>query len=297
MSASPRDREAVPEGAVIRLGLIGDNIAVSQAPRLHRLAGAQNGRDVTYDRLVPRELGKDHAAILADCAAGGYRGLNITYPYKEKVAALVSIPDPMVRRLGAVNTVLFEASGPEGHNTDHTGFISAYREARGTASPGVVLLIGTGGVGRAIAFALVALGATEIRLADHDVAKAEALSEDLERARPGLRIRVGVDAGTLAAGADGIINATPVGMTGHAGLPLPRETISGAWAFDAVYTPVETEFLAAAQAAGLQVIPGYELFIWQGVDAWKLFTGLPLDVDRLRTDLAHPETGAETATS
>lgn len=286
MPAPESPSETASDDAVIRLGLIGDNIAVSQAPRLHRLAGLQNGREVTYDRLVPRELGQDHATILADCAAQGYRGLNITYPYKEKVAALVRISDPMVRRLGAVNTVLFEPTGAEGHNTDHSGFISAYRAARGGTPPGATLLIGTGGVGRAIAFALVALDASEIRLADRDIQKADVLASELKAAKPGLRVTVGRDASEMSEGAEGLINATPVGMTGHPGSPLPKSAIAGAWGFDAVYTPVETEFLAAAQAAGLQVISGYELFIWQGVDAWKLFTGLPLDVARLRSDLA-----------
>ena len=61
------------------------------------------------------------------------------------------------------------------------------------------------------------------------------------------------------------------------------------WAFDAVYTPVDTQFLNDAAAQGLQIISGYELFIGQGVDAWRLFTDLPLNDDRLRADLLQPE--------
>lgn len=276
----------------ILLGLIGDNIAASQSPRLHRLAGAQNGRPVRYDSLVPRIEGLAFDALFARCAAGGYRGINVTYPYKEVVAGRLRIDDPLVAAIGACNTVLFGDGAPRGFNTDHSGFVSAYRRARGTAAPGPVLVIGAGGVGRAVAFGLLALGAEEIRLADRDPAKAHALAQALCAARPGLRIATGPEAGALAPGAAGLINCTPLGMAGPGsvggvGTPLQGACMAGAdWAFDAVYTPVETTFLMDADRAGLDVISGYELFVGQGVDAWALFTGLPLDENRLRADLA-----------
>jgi shikimate dehydrogenase len=271
----------------IRLGLIGDNIAGSQSPRLHRLAGAQNGRRVTYDSLVPAEAGLPFDALFAQVAAAGYRGVNVTYPYKERAAAKVAVDDPLVRAIGAVNTVVFDAGGPQGFNTDYSGFVAAYRRVRGKAAPGPVLMVGAGGVGRAVAFGLVALGLSEIRIADRDPAKASALAGALADARPGLVTRTGTDPAVLAAGAAGIINCTPVGMVGHDGTPLPRVALAGAaWVFDAIYTPVDTQFLQDAAAEGLQIISGYELFFGQGVDAWAIFTGLPLDEARMRRELA-----------
>jgi len=164
---------------------------------------------------------------------------------------------------------------------------AAYRRVRGDAPPGPVLMIGAGGVGKAVAFGLVALGLTEIRIADRDLPKAQALSQALAAARPGLVTSTGTDAAALAPGASGIINCTPVGMAGYDGTPLPRDAMAGgAWVFDAVYTPVETRFLQDAGAEGLQVISGYELFFGQGVDAWRIFTGLPLDEARMRRELA-----------
>ena len=127
---------------MIRLGLIGDNIAKSQAPRLHRLAGHQNGVAVSYDRLVPRDLGKDFDSLFDMAAEAGYRGLNITYPYKEKAAARVVINDPLVRAIGAVNTILFDDSGPHGFNTYYSGFVAAYRLVRGGAHDFCVIGIG-----------------------------------------------------------------------------------------------------------------------------------------------------------
>jgi len=271
----------------LKLGLIGDNIGASRAPRFHVLAGRQNGQEVTYDRLVPQEMGRDFDTLFDHVKAAGYRGINITYPYKERAAARVRIDDPGVRALGAVNTVLFDGDTPRGFNTDHSGFIAAWRKARGDAVPGVVLVIGAGGVGRAIAFALAALGAEEIRLADTDLHRADALATALRAGFSGLRLHTGTDAAALSAGAAGLVNATPVGMVGHDGTPLPPAVMRGAhWAFDAVYTPVETRFLRNAQAAGLHTISGFELFIGQAVDAWHLFSGLPLDEARLRADLA-----------
>lgn len=271
----------------LRLGLIGDNIGASRAPVLHRLAGAQHGIDVTYDRLVPRDMGKPFDALFDHVAQAGYRGINVTYPYKEKAALRVQINDPLVQAMGAVNTVLFGKDSSLGFNTDYSGFLSAYRAARGDRPPGVVLLIGAGGVGRSLAFALAGLGAVDLRIADLDTARAAALADALRRSFPVLTLTLGRDAGALAQGAEGVLNATPVGMVGHDGTPLPPDAMPArGWAFDAVYTPVNTAFLTDAAAAGLTTISGYELFIGQGVDAWRLFAELPLDEPRLRADLA-----------
>ena len=270
----------------LQLGLIGDNIARSRAPLLHRLAGAQTGMDVRYDRLVPASLGQDFEGVFARCAEAGFRGINVTYPYKERVVRHLRIDDPLVRAIGAVNTVVFDADGAVGYNTDHSGFAEAYRAAR-DAPPGPTLMIGTGGVGRAIAFALAALGAEELRLVDRVPEKAEALAAALNLAAPEMRVRVGTSPESAAAGVSGLVNCTPVGMDGLDGIPIAASAMAGAeWAFDAVYTPPDTAFLGAATALGLVAISGYELFFWQGVHAWAHFSGAPLDRERLRADLA-----------
>lgn len=270
----------------LRLGLIGDNIARSQSPRLHRLAGAQTGLSVTYDRLVPADLGQDFDAVFDAARQGGLRGVNITYPYKERVVPKVAVADPVLRAIGAVNTVIFAPSGPEGFNTDYTGFKAAYARVRGDLAPGVTLMIGTGGVGRAVAFGLADLGAAGLRLVDRDRTKAEVLAADLGHAFPGLHVTVQVDAAEAAVGADGLVNCTPVGMVGHDGTPMPGAAMAGAsWAFDAVYTPMQTLFLSDAEAAGLCVVSGWELFFYQGVHAWQHFAGRPLDEDALRRAL------------
>lgn len=276
----------------LQLGLIGDNIAASRAPALHGLAGAQNGIAVRYDRLVPHQRDMTFDQLFDHCAGAGYRGLNITYPYKEQAVVRVRIDDPLVRAIGAVNTVIFDADGPTGFNTDYSGFMAACTAARGTEPPGAVLMIGTGGVGRAVAFGLVGLAVTELRLVDRDPDKAQALARALHDSAPQVKVSVHAKAVEAASGVSGVINCTPVGMVGYGSTPLPRAAMTGiTWAFDAVYTPTDTQFLKDAAAEGLEVISGWELFFYQGVHAWDLFSGTPLDRSTLRQALISAEGG------
>ena len=159
-----------------RLGLIGDNIAASQAPRLHALAGALQRIAVRYDLLVPAELGLGFDALFDRCADGSYHGINVTHPYKERAAARVEIENPLVRAMGAVNLVRFAPDRPRGFNTDYSGFLSAYRAKFGSDMPGIVCQVGAGGAGKAIGFALAELGADAIRIVDIDRDRAQALA-------------------------------------------------------------------------------------------------------------------------
>jgi len=278
--------------SLMKLGLIGDNIAQSKAPLLHSLAGELAQRAVSYECLVPRELGGGFDETFEGCRAGGYRGLNITYPYKERAASRVRIDDDLVRVMGAVNTVLFEAAGPVGFNTDYSGFIAAYRQARGERPAGRVCMVGAGGVGKAVAFALLKLGLEAIWIVDLDRAKATDLASRLGRAAPEVPITVAEAPDDLPEAPDGVINCTQIGMVGYEGTPLVRERMRGAgWAFDAVYTPLETRFLRDAAAEGRRVIGGYELFFHQGVDAWRHFAGRPVDAAQLRQRLSEAGAG------
>ena len=270
----------------LKLGLIGDNIAASRAPDLHRIAGRLNNMDVQYDRLIPKELNQTFDQILESCRDNGYQALNITYPYKEHVVSQVTINDPMVRAIAAVNTVVFDGTLSKAYNTDYTGFIAAYEQVRASAAPGVCCLVGTGGVGRALAFGLVKLGADEIRLFDRDSAKAQQLAYDLNALDPQTVVTAADDLDVATANCDGLLNGTPLGMVGYPGSAFePKAIANAAWVFDAVYTPIETMFLQSAKATGAQIISGYELFFFQGVHAWHHFTGLDVNTQKLRAAL------------
>jgi shikimate dehydrogenase len=274
--------------ATIRLGLIGDNIRRSQSPLLHVLAGRLCGLDVTYEPLIPADLGIGFDAVFDRCRETGFRGINITYPYKERVFPRLQIRDAVVRALGACNLAMFEADGAAlGENTDYSGFKSAFSGEFRDFSAGIVAIAGAGGVGKAVAFGLADLGADELRLFDPDAAKAAALRDSLAAMAPRLDVRVVGSIEEAAVGADGLVNCTPFGMAGYPGTAIPRRVIGRQhWAFDAVYTPVNTEFLRDAAAAGLATMSGYELFFHQGVDAFRIFTGREVDQAALRAALA-----------
>ena len=169
--------------------------------------------------------------------------------------------------------------------------MAAWRAKLGDEAPGTVCLLGAGGAGRAIGFALAALGAESIRVVDVDRRRADGVVASLRPAFPALEASAHGSGGHEAAvaGARGIVNCTPVGMSGHEGIPIPDRLMNGAaWAFDAVYTPVHTRFLAAASAAGLETISGFELFFHQGVDGLEIHFGEGVDRARLREDMREP---------
>lgn len=259
----------------LRLGLIGGNIAESRSPALQIVCGISVGRNVTYDLLIPAERQMTFAQLLGACEADGYDGLNVTYPYKEQAAGLVPAGDPVVAALGAANTVRFGANGPRAFNTDFSGFVSAYKTKWGNTEPGKVLVIGSGGVGRAVAFALAALNASAILLVDTDKEKTEALRAAVSPRLNGAVSVGGADSLASLEGVDGIVNCTPLGMTGRPGSPLP-DGLRGKprWAFDAVYTPEHTPFRSQVEALGCDFLSGYELYFHQGIQAFRIFSGI-----------------------
>ena len=270
---------------MLKLGLIGDNIKLSRAPELHVAAGRLAGLDVSYELLIPAERDMDFDGVFENCRVTGMRGLNITYPYKQIAVAKAEIDDPLVRRLCAINTVVFENGRTHGYNTDHSGFIAAYRATFGSVEPGHTVVIGAGGAGSAVAFALTALGAPELTIVDKDIAIAKALAGALGDFEVKVAVRSAVDSDVR--GVEGVVNCTPIGMTGYPGSPIDVSILgSQRWAFEAIYTPRQTEFSRAALAAGLRVLHGYELFIHQGLDAFRLFTGRSVDESALRAALA-----------
>lgn len=276
-----------------RLGLIGGNITASRSPLLHTVCGLAAGGNATYDLLVPDEWGLSFDAMLAHCEAAGFDGVNVTYPYKETAAATVRPGDPLVAAMGSANTVCFTQDGPRAFNTDYTGFMAAFRALWPERVPGRVLVLGTGGVGRAVVFGLAQMGVGGLVLHDTDPARIASLT----RAVTGqfdLSVHA-ADADTLAdlSGFDGVVNCTPLGMTGRPGSPLPG-ALSGrpGWAFDAVYTPEHTTFRGQLEGLGADFLSGYELYFHQGVQAFAHFSGgAALDTGWVRSVISRPVAG------
>jgi quinate/shikimate dehydrogenase (NAD+) len=269
----------------IRLGLIGDNIAASRAPDLHHTAARICGVDLAYERLVPGDLGLDFDGVFARARAEGLRGLNITHPYKERVLRFVTVEDPTVQAIGACNTVLFGASAI-GLNTDYTGYVAAFRARFGAMPSSTVAMAGSGGAGKAVAFALAELGAKSLALFDVDASKSRALAAALGNHQVGMTVSVAPSLEIACDGADALINCTPRGMSGYGGDAFAGIQLRDRrWIFDVVYTPVETDFLKRARAGGVDILSGYELFLYQGIHAFKHFTGCDVAASILRREL------------
>jgi shikimate dehydrogenase len=235
-------------------------------------------------------MGMSFNDVFEQCRRSGYRGINVTYPYKEEAVSLLHVNEPGVAAIGACNTVLFEEAGPIGFNTDHSGFAAAYRATFPDMQPGAVAIAGSGGVGKAIGFALVDLGASTLRMFDRDRSRAETLVKALTRAVSNIELSIAETIEQAVTGADGVVNCTPLGMVGRPGSAIPKSLLgSQRWAFDAVYTPVETEFVKDARNCGLEIMSGYELFLHQGLDAFRLFTGQSVDLAELREMLIKAE--------
>ncbi len=271
----------------IKLGLIGDNIRDSRSPDLHRIAGRMCGIEVSYELMVPTALGKDFSTVFEECR-NEMRGVNVTLPYKERIFRHVEVADPLVRQMATINTVVFEGGRAIGHNTDYSGFVAAFFAQFGAMSPGKAVLIGAGGVGRAVGFGLLALEASHIVICDSDANKAEALAWDLRKASAGINVHVEAELTVALREADGILNCTPLGMHGYPEFALPRALFDGIkWGLEAVYTPVRTKFKTEAEAAGINMLSGYELYFNQGIQAFTIFTGLIVnDLSELRRLLA-----------
>jgi len=269
--ASPA-RSPAAAGQPILLGLIGSPIKSSAAPFMHEAAAEAAGLRAHY-RLIDVP-GADEAK-LRDLLEGvrllGFSGINVTFPYKEAVVSLLDSMTEAAASIGAVNTIIVEDGKLVGHNTDASGFVRAFAQALGDAGDAPVVLLGAGGVGRAIAFAMAELGTCELRLVDTAAEKAVTLTE---RLRGRISARVFPNVQEALPGAGGVINATPVGMLPDRGNPVPPELIhERMWVADAVYTPLWTPLLLAARQRGARVMTGRELSIHQAVDAFRLFTG------------------------
>jgi shikimate dehydrogenase len=202
----------------------------------------------------------------------GFAGINVTFPYKEDVPGLLDELSPQAARIGAVNTVVVRDGRLIGHNTDTTGFTRAVGPLVTGSAQGALAVIGAGGVGKAIAFALAGLGVAELRIFDSVPAKAVHLAARLQALVRTSAARTVEDA---MRGVVGVVNASPVGMLPSRGTPVPDALLhAGLWVADAVYSPLWTPLLTAAKAKGAPVMTGRELAIYQAADAFALFTGL-----------------------
>ena len=254
------------------VGLIGDGITSSLTPPMHEAEADAHGVRYLYRPVDLDALNLDGAsapALLDAAALLGFNAFNITHPCKQSIMEHLHELSDAARALGAVNCVVIREDGTfYGDNTDYSGFIAGLKRglpqvAEDPARLEHVVQLGAGGAGSATAYALCRLGVRRLSLFER-TRLIEALLE-----------------------AQGLVNATPVGMHVHPGMPLSESALSagvlreGLWVADVIYLPQQTQLVRAACAAGCEVLTGGYMAVGQAVDAFRLFTGLEPNAERM----------------
>jgi shikimate dehydrogenase len=264
-------------GTTALYGIIGNPVSHSLSPVMHNAAFAALGMNGVY---VPMQV--EHPAdAVAGLAALGYIGVSVTVPHKETVMEFLDEIDPVARRIGAVNTLLFRRH-PEsgvlisrGFNTDWLGSNLALAEVM--KLPGSrVLIIGAGGAAKAVGFGLVESGA-EVVISNRSADRGRQLADWL-----GCRFCNPDQLESVTA--DALVNTTSVGMEPDVdSLPVAAD-ILGKFnvVMDIVYAPLRTKLLAEAEAAGCRTVDGLAMLLYQGAVQFKIWTGKqpPKDVMR-----------------
>jgi len=272
-----------------RVGLLGFDLDLSLSRVLHEAEGRALGLDYRYDVFDANRnpAYRDVGARLDTARREGYSGLNITHPFKQVAVGYVDQMSDDAWVLGAVNTVVFEGGKSVGHNTDWYGFARSIDKNLSRVSRRTVVQFGAGGAGVAVAHALLRSGVDRLVLLDIEQGRAEVVAESLNAAHERAAVEAGAvaDAARWVRDADGVVNATPLGMPAHPGSAIPLELLRpGLWVHDVVYMPLETVLTAAARSAGSLTVGGGDMLVFQAAEGFRLFTGVAPDVDRM---LAH----------
>jgi 3-dehydroquinate dehydratase/shikimate dehydrogenase len=255
-------------------GVIADPVGHSLSPLIHNTAFRHLKLNKVYIPIrVPRE---DLPGFIDGAPEMGIRGLSVTIPHKEAVVQKLTDLDDAVQGIGAANTVLFDGDQRRGFNTDYQAAMDSLdalldqAEGEGVENPldgKTSLLLGAGGVGKAIAFGLVRRGA-KLVLADGLPERAESLAERLGCRAIDWSLRHTVTP-------DLLLNCTPVGMHPNVDeTPFEKHYLRpGMIVFDVVYNPENTLLVKDARARNCRVITGLEMFVRQACLQFKLFTG------------------------
>jgi shikimate dehydrogenase len=268
-------------------GIIGDPVEHSLSPGMHNAAFKELGLDNIY---VPFQVKSEH---LEDAIIGaqslGIKGFNVTIPHKTEVINYLDYLDIAAGLIGAVNTIEFGKNGAVGHNTDGIGAVMAIEEVIPIKNKKVVIL-GAGGASRAIAFQLLLSGVENLVIANRTVEKAAELKTDLvEKLDHEVRVS-GIDENLTheLSNTDILINTTPVGMYPNvdqkpvvtADMMHPDLVVN-----DIVYNPLKTGLLNEADKAGAKSISGIKMLMYQGLEAFKIWTGIEPPVEILQDAL------------
>lgn len=273
------------------LALIGSPVGHSGSPAMYNYSFERLGLDYAYVAFDVKEDGVKEA--LDAMRLFGMRGMNVTMPCKVEAAKHVDELSPAATIIGAVNTIVNDDGRLIGHMTDGEGFVNNLKDRGISVAGKKIVVAGGGGAATAIQVQCALDGAAELAIFNKKDAFFERTLQTAEKIRaavPACKVEVhDIDDIALMTevigSSDIFVNATIVGMK-----PMDDESVvkdlsalrPGLVVADAVYNPVETKLLQDAKAAGCTCIGGKGMLLWQGVSAFRLFTGMDMPVEEVR---------------
>ena len=254
-------------------GVMGWPVMHSRSPMMHNYWMEQQGLAGTYVPLAI-EPGKIGPALRAMHPLG-FAGCNLTIPHKQDAMEIVDEVDEVAKKIGAISCVVVRDDGSLfGTNNDWLGFLGNLKEFRPDwrADAGPVTVIGAGGGSRAVSYALLDQGVTEIRLVNRTRERAEKLAEEFGGP---IEVHSWEERHDALDGVAMAVNVTSQGMQGETALDIQLDALPvDAIAADIIYIPLETPFLAAARARGNPTLNGVGMLLHQGPPAWKRWFGV-----------------------
>jgi len=260
-----------------RACVIGWPVEHSRSPLIHRYWLKHYGIDGAYEKEAVRP--EDLAGFLGLLGAHGYAGANVTLPHKEAALQLAAVADEAARAIGAANTLWLDQAGRlSAGNTDAYGFITNLEAeaVNWNTDRRPVMVLGAGGAARAILHGLLTEGASRVLLANRTRDRAEALARAFG---PSVTVVDWDDRHQALAGCGLLVNATSLGMTGKDKLDIDLGALAAdAVVADIVYSPLETELLAAARARGNRIVDGLGMLLHQAVPGFERWFGVRPEV-------------------
>lgn len=268
-------------GKTAVVGIMGDPVEHSLSPPMHNAAFKHLKMDYVY---VPFHVEHGDLGCAIDGARSmGIKGLNITIPHKTEVTNYFNEITQTAQLIGAVNTLKFDKTTISGYNTDGVGAVKAIEEITSINGKKIIIM-GAGGAARAISFQLLFNGAGEVLIANRTMKKACKLTDELRKNFNGSISCLGLNTklNEELKDADVLINTTPVGMHPNEDQKpmvtsdmMHRDLIVN----DIVYNPLKTGLLREAEKAGAKTIPGTKMLIYQGMESFRIWTGITPPVE------------------
>lgn len=255
-------REPFLSGRTAVYGILGDPVAHSMSPLMHNTAFNRLDIDAVYLAFEVENLPK----ALGGMQALGIKGASVTLPFKREVMGLIDEIDGTARSIGAVNTLVIEKNSIQGTNTDWVGAVRSI-ESLLPIEGNVFVVIGAGGAARAVVFGIIRNGGTAV-VVNRSEEKGRALADEFNCTFVALSDVERVEG-------DCLVNTTSVGMYPKVDeMPVAASVLGRFKAVaDIIYNPLKTRLLREAEASGCQVVGGLEMFVHQGAEQFRIWTG------------------------